>query len=148
MIVKELADWKILAGRVLVRLKEYPNHDKRAQCLILSGDLGAGKTTFTQNLADSLGVKEVVQSPTFTIMKFYQTLDPVFTSLIHMDAYRIEDKSELFPLGFFELLNKPKTLICVEWGERIIDSLPKDTIILSINHQQSDIRLVTIEKRE
>ncbi len=143
--IKELADWDTLANHILLSLKKQPALSKRAVVLVLSGDLGAGKTTFTQALARQLGVTDMVQSPTFTIMKFYNTSDVFFKHLIHMDAYRIETKDELRPLGFSELLVQPETLICIEWGERISEVLPKDTVFLNINHQSSDIRLVTIE---
>lgn len=145
-IIKELADWDTLANHVLLSLKNKPTNSSGATVLVLSGDLGAGKTTFTQALAARLGVLDVVQSPTFTIMKFYNTTDTDFKQLIHMDAYRIENISELKPLRFAELLKRPETLICIEWGERIAEVLPKEKISLTINHQSSDMRLVTIER--
>lgn len=143
-IISELEDWETLAFHLLLDLKNKSKKSAKATVLVLTGDLGAGKTTLTQVLAKQLGVMEMVQSPTFTIMKFYNTADNMFKQLIHMDAYRIENVSELKPLGFEELLNRKETLICVEWGERIMSALPKDIISLNINHQSSDIRVVTI----
>jgi tRNA threonylcarbamoyladenosine biosynthesis protein TsaE len=90
----------------------------------LVGDLGAGKTTFVQLLAKQLGVAEVVTSPTYLIMREYETTHPVFKRLVHMDAYRIEDISELGPLRFSEVLARPDTLVCIEWVDRIKDALP------------------------
>lgn len=144
-IIKELEDWETLAFHLLLSLRNKSQNPTEATILVLTGDLGAGKTTFTQILAKQLGVKEVVQSPTFTIMKFYDTTDNVFKRFIHMDAYRIEDILELKPLGLVELLKQPNTLICIEWGERIREALPRGITTLTINHQSSDMRVVTIE---
>lgn len=97
----------------------------------LVGDLGTGKTTFTQLLAKELGVSELVTSPTFLIMRSYKTTHPRFETLVHMDAYRIENVSELPPLGFSELLTDPTKLIVVEWADRIRNSLPPSTQYLT-----------------
>lgn len=92
--------------------------------LALHGDLGAGKTTFTQILARELGVTETVTSPTFVIMKTYQTTDPWFTTLVHIDAYRLKNSRELMVLGWDEILVDPHTIVCIEWPERVEDSIP------------------------
>ncbi len=141
--IKKISDWDDLARDLLnelrVRVKE-----ENAVVVVLSGDLGAGKTTFTQALARALGVSEVVSSPTFVIMRFYATTDSDFCELIHMDAYRIEDKTELGPLGFAELLQKPKTLLVVEWGERIETELGQRVVRLEISQPNNEERLVKI----
>jgi tRNA threonylcarbamoyladenosine biosynthesis protein TsaE len=98
----------------------------------LGGDLGAGKTTFVQQLAEILGVTEIVTSPTFVLMKSYETTDSVFQNLVHIDAYRIEDDSEMGPLDFATRITKPNTLICIEWAERISTFLPPRTIKLDL----------------
>ena len=104
-------------------LNELASNDG-ATVIALSGDLGAGKTTFVKALAKALGVTEHVTSPTFTIMSGYDTTNDRFEQLIHMDAYRIEDESELGPLRFTELLQQPNTLFCIEWAEQIAGALP------------------------
>lgn len=103
-----------------------------ATVLALHGDLGAGKTTFTKFLGQQLGVSEHMVSPTFTIMKGYETTDETFAHLIHMDAYRIDVMDELGPLRFTELLAMPHTLCIIEWAERVQSALPKDTTHLSL----------------
>ncbi len=103
-----------------------------ATIVALHGDLGAGKTTFVQTLGHLLGVAEQITSPTFTIMKVYETTNKTFTSLIHMDAYRLEDISELTPLRFSEILATPNTLFCIEWAERIDKALPAAVIHLTL----------------
>jgi tRNA threonylcarbamoyladenosine biosynthesis protein TsaE len=108
------------------------------------GDLGAGKTTFVQTLAKLLGVADVVTSPTFTIMKGYETApEAAFSTFIHMDAYRIEDQDELRPLHVAEIMKQPKTLFCIEWAERIYEALPEDTHFLSFTTTDSEARQIT-----
>jgi tRNA threonylcarbamoyladenosine biosynthesis protein TsaE len=100
----------------------------------LFGDLGSGKTTFTQALGKLLGVSEVMTSPTFVIEKIYllknhsEEIPVVFKRLIHIDAYRLEKGKELQSLGFAEILKDPKNLILIEWPERVVDILPPDLI--------------------
>lgn len=120
-----------LPGVVDEILETITAKDDGATVVCLTGDLGAGKTTFVQHLARELAVPEPVTSPTFTIMKRYDASKHNFNSLVHMDAYRLEGVSELEPLQFSDLLKQPQTLVCIEWGERIIESLPKDVIKLT-----------------
>ena len=115
-----------------------------ATVLALHGDLGAGKTTFTQALGRALGVAEQITSPTFTIMKGYETTDVDFIHLIHMDAYRIDDISELGPLRFGEILSTPKTLFCIEWAEKISAALPEKVLNLSLSVASETTRNVRI----
>ena len=103
-----------------------------AAVLGLSGDLGAGKTTFVQHVARALEVQESVTSPTFVIMKSYVTTDPRWRQLVHIDAYRIELVDELRVLGFATLLQQNNTIICIEWAERVISLLPPHTKTLII----------------
>ena len=91
----------------------------------LYGNLGAGKTTFTQAVAKALGVEEKVASPTFVIEKIYELTHKEFTHLIHIDAYRIDNSSELTLLGFKEIISNPQNLILVEWPEKIADIMPE-----------------------
>jgi tRNA threonylcarbamoyladenosine biosynthesis protein TsaE len=103
---------------------ELPVFEDQATVLALQGDLGAGKTTLTKALAQLLGVQEAVASPTFVIAKFYPASSYGFESMVHVDAYRIESEDELAPLGWSRLLQQPKTLLIVEWPEKISQSLP------------------------
>lgn len=96
-----------------------------ATVLALYGDLGSGKTTFTQSLARELGVTTKLVSPTFVLMKRYPLEGQVFSSLIHVDAYRIEDASELSKLHFEDTLRDPGNLVVIEWPERISELIPE-----------------------
>jgi tRNA threonylcarbamoyladenosine biosynthesis protein TsaE len=109
--------------------------DDKATVLALQGDLGAGKTTLTQSLAQVLGITDPVVSPTFVIAKFYQTHEGTFEHMVHIDAYRIESLDELGPLGWQSIMQQPRTLIVVEWPERIADALPAGTHHFTISHE-------------
>ena len=98
-----------------------PNKQKQATVVFLSGDLGSGKTTFTQHLAKSLGVKRTVPSPTFVIRRDYDLkVNPGgYKKLIHIDFYRLKGPEELKTIGWEEILKEPENLILVEWPERV-----------------------------
>ncbi len=116
--------------------KLIPKNDG-ATTLCLFGDLGSGKTTFTQAIGRSLGITEIMTSPTFVIEKIYQTNQgeafgvpkaSPWSKLIHIDAYRLDSGKELVALGFAEILKDPKNLILIEWPERVLDILPPDLV--------------------
>lgn len=99
------------------------------QCLLLlKGDLGAGKTTFTKALGKTLGVKKIINSPTFTILKSYQMGDE--RRLHHMDAYRMEGIVQ--DLGFEEIFDEDAICV-VEWPDYIEDMLPKERLSITIH---------------
>lgn len=99
---------------------------KKASVVGLFGDLGSGKTTFTQCSALFLGVAENTTSPTFVIEKRYPISYNGFSNLIHIDAYRLDSGKELLDLGWKEMSDNPKNLIFIEWPERVAEILPKD----------------------
>jgi tRNA threonylcarbamoyladenosine biosynthesis protein TsaE len=104
---------------------------QNATIIGLSGPLGAGKTTFAQGVARALGVKDVVNSPTFVIMKKYTLTDHPWDSLIHIDAYRLDGGEELERLGWQEIATNPKNLIIIEWIEKVKDIMPYETCQIS-----------------
>ncbi|MCI0619657.1 tRNA (adenosine(37)-N6)-threonylcarbamoyltransferase complex ATPase subunit type 1 TsaE [Candidatus Wolfebacteria bacterium] len=104
---------------------------ERATIVELRGELGSGKTTFVKAVAEALGVKDTVTSPTFVIEKVYKVSHPHFTNLVHIDAYRLESGNELRALGFPTLTQDPHNLILIEWPERVADILPENTPTLS-----------------
>jgi len=104
--------------------------------VVLTGDLGAGKTTFTKGLARALGVSRPVTSPTFTIVQEYEGRVPV----AHVDVYRLDRIQELYDLGFEELLEDRVTV--VEWGEAVALVLPRDRVDVRIAMVDDDDRRV------
>ncbi|QKY71223.1 tRNA (adenosine(37)-N6)-threonylcarbamoyltransferase complex ATPase subunit type 1 TsaE [Lentibacillus sp. CBA3610] len=108
---------------------------KPGDVVTLEGDLGAGKTTFTKGLANGLGIKRTVNSPTFTIIKEYHGEMPLY----HMDVYRLEDSDE--DIGFEEYFGGDG--ICViEWAHFIQDYLPAEYLNIKISYIDDRTRLL------
>ena len=117
--VNTLEETKALAQRIADLLP-------RPSLITLSGDLGAGKTTFTKSLGKELGVKSTINSPTFTILKSYRMADGA--PLHHIDAYRLEGIVQ--DLGFEECFDEG---VCVvEWPDYIEAALPKERLNIVI----------------
>lgn len=110
----------------------------------LVGNLGAGKTTFVQCVAEAFGVKEQITSPTFVIMKFYKISYSRFDTLIHIDAYRLKGGDELRKLGIDNILKNPKNLILIEWADLVADVLPDDTIKMNFEFVDDQTRKITL----
>lgn len=106
-------------------------------CVIaLTGELGAGKTALTKELALLLGVRDDVTSPTFVIMKSYPILiHRHFHTLVHIDAYRVESEDEMRVLGYADILKNSGYLVCIEWPERIPHLIPQDALRVHITLQ-------------
>ena len=134
----------VLAQEIVAMLKKEPTAG--ATVVALHGDLGAGKTTLVQAIGAHLGVIEHITSPTFTIMKQYETTDSHFETLVHMDAYRIDDLLELGPLRFDALLAEPKTLLCIEWAEKIKAALPANILTIALEIADEEARTVHISR--
>ena len=100
--------------------------------LLLSGDLGAGKTCFTQGLGRGLGVETRITSPTFTLANRHEG----HLTLNHLDVYRIEDLDDTLDLDLPELLEDGVTVI--EWGEQILPALPADHLLVRLLLSDSD----------
>ncbi len=111
------------------------------EVVLLNGDLGAGKTTFTQFVFKALGVKELVTSPTFAILKSYQGR----FKLHHFDTYRIT-VDEAIEAGFDEIFNEKGSVIFVEWSENIASLLPEKTIVVNIKYIDETTREFEIIK--
>jgi tRNA threonylcarbamoyladenosine biosynthesis protein TsaE len=115
----------------------------RGSCVALYGDLGAGKTSFVRGLAEGLGLKAHVTSPTFTIVNEYPGDIPLF----HFDLYRIEDESELFELGWDDYFERGG-ILAVEWGEKAAHSFPAGTVRVTIEKTGECSRRIQIDKPE
>ena len=103
---------------------------RRGGCVLLSGDLGAGKTTLVRALLRTLGHAGPVRSPTYAIVEPYRIGD---LEVYHLDLYRIADAAELDFLGLRDWL-RPENLVLVEWPERAGDRLPPADLIITLSH--------------
>lgn len=103
--------------------------------ITLEGDLGAGKTLFTKGIAKGLGVKRMVTSPTFTIVKEYEGAHPLY----HMDVYRLEDSDE--DIGFLEYFNG-QGITVIEWAQFINDYLPSERLDINITFLNEHSRVL------
>ncbi|MBS4224788.1 tRNA (adenosine(37)-N6)-threonylcarbamoyltransferase complex ATPase subunit type 1 TsaE [Lederbergia citrea] len=106
--------------------------------ILLEGDLGAGKTTFTKGLALGLDIKKTVNSPTFTIIKEYAGRIPLY----HMDVYRVQDSAE--DLGFDEYFYGDGVTV-IEWAHLIEDQLPDEKLAIYLYHQGDDERKLILK---
>ncbi|CAN5712169.1 hypothetical protein BH11PAT2_BH11PAT2_08850 [soil metagenome] len=117
-----------------------------ATLVTLSGELGAGKTSFTQGLAKALGIEESITSPTFVLEKVYDLPEETsrgFARLVHIDAYRLEGSESLLPLGLDLLLPDPKNLIVLEWPEMVEGQLPTPDVAVSIVVEEDITRTIS-----
>ncbi len=112
---------------------------KPGDVVFLEGDLGMGKTTFTQHFIQSMGVKEHVKSPTYTLFETY-THDE--QTMVHMDLYRLADPEELLYLGIEDILNG-HNIVLIEWPEKGQDILPSPQWRLQFSGNMSN-RTLTI----
>lgn len=109
--------------------------------IILSGELGAGKTKFTEGFLKYFGLEDEISSPTFTIVNEYTKND---INIYHFDVYRLEDSSEFYEIGGEEYFENGICLI--EWGELIDDVIPKDLLKIHISKsdENDNVRIINI----
>ena len=113
---------------------------RSGDCLLLSGELGAGKTTLVQGIARGLGIdpKEII-SPTFVLIREHNGRIPLY----HIDAYRITDPKELLEVGLLEYFEKPGLTI-IEWGEKVRALAPVDALEIHLEISQGDERRIRL----
>ncbi len=145
----ELSQLPAVTQKLIGILIEEAKDQKRATIIALNGDLGAGKTTLVKELARQIGVVGSVTSPTFVVMRKYESSHPVFKILVHVDAYRFESEAEAAPLQFHELCSQSDVLFCIEWPSRLpqfIASVSTITIDLLLGEHE-DERIITVTKK-
>ncbi len=116
---------------------------KKGDIIAYKGGMGAGKTTFTRGLAQGLGLKDDVTSPTFSIVNEYRGK----INLYHFDMYRILEADSLETTGFFDYPSE-ESVFAVEWSENIADFLPENTIIIEIEYLNENERRITVKGDE
>ena len=132
--IHSLADMETFA-------QQLAGHLEAGDVLLLDGDLGAGKTTFSQFLGRALGVTRTINSPTFNIIKSYKGSELYFH---HMDCYRLEDSEE--DLGFDEYFNDDAVTV-IEWSQFIADYLPETYLKITITVISETERALQLEAK-
>jgi len=113
---------------------------ERGQLILLSGDLGTGKTIITQGICAGIGVEEDVTSPTFNLINEYEGE----LSVYHMDLYRLENEEELGDLGFEDYL-EDKGIIIIEWPDIVYNIIPADFLYVKIRRISTEKREITLK---
>lgn len=122
--------------------KELASKSKNGDIFVLSGDLGSGKTKFTEGFLSYFNLENEISSPTFTIINEYHQND---INIFHFDVYRLEDSSEFYAIGGEEYFEKG---ICIiEWGELIEDALPKNYIKINFSRcsENENYRILNVQ---
>jgi tRNA threonylcarbamoyladenosine biosynthesis protein TsaE len=132
-VVTDSAQETIGFGRIFATLL------RERDVIVLTGSLGAGKTTFVQGVLKGFAIKKHALSPTFTLMREYKAKS---FNVYHVDLYRI-DAGDVSSIGLEDYLYTPKSITLIEWGEKIIDTLP-DYIKVSFSFAGPKRRSVTI----
>lgn len=124
---------------------ELAKNAKPGDVFCLYGDLGTGKTVFSQGFGAGLGIKEPICSPTFTILKeYHEGILPFY----HFDVYRIDDADEMDEIGYYDIIDKDGVCL-IEWAELISDILPShyNKVTIEKDAQKGfDYRRITIER--
>jgi len=128
--------WEI-AGKLL---KELNNNN----LIVLKGELGSGKTTFSQGVLKFLGAKGPFTSPTFVVMKKYNIEDKIYKTVYHLDCYRVGAK-DILELGWKEIIENKNNLVLVEWPEKIESVLPEKYIQVELETLGEDKRRISYE---
>lgn len=112
------------------------------QIVALEGQMGAGKTTFVQQVLKSMGIEELEGSPTYSLINQYES--PFFGTVYHLDLYRLNSLDEVFDIGIEELLYQ-KCVCLIEWPEKMVELLPDNTIWVYIRIEEDLTRTITIK---
>lgn len=132
--------WEIQDFTKLSELCQYLLFELKAKHIVISGDLGAGKTTTVKLLGDQLGISTPMTSPTFALLNEYESnYGPVY----HFDLYRLGDEEELLDLGFEEYLTE-NAWVFIEWPELVVNLLPEDFCRLNIEVTGPSSRKISI----
>lgn len=116
--------------------------------LALVGDLGSGKTTFVQGLAEGLGIKEKIISPTFILQRQYEVpknKSPI-TNFYHIDLYRLEGdiENEITKIGLKDAWCKPENIVVIEWADKARESIPASAIWITFEQINENMRKISI----
>lgn len=140
-VTKTSSETKALGLRFAKKLKA-------GDVVLLFGDLGSGKTTFTQGVAKGLGITNRIISPTFVLIRSYKVKCRDIKNLNHVDLYRIEKPSELATLGLTEVTEKVDSITLIEWADKLLDFRINRGYKIYFKHLNGSKREITIRDYE
>lgn len=114
----------------------------KALILALSGELGAGKTTFIKGFSKALGIREKILSPTFVLIHKHRLHASYFTNLYHIDAYRLKSEKDLLKLGIKEIFTNPENIVMIEWADKVRKIIPKNATWICFKHSSKGRRII------
>ncbi len=131
-------------GEILAN--ELKHEPASRRIIALSGELGSGKTTFTQGILKGLGMKGPYISPTFLVMKNYKlkAKSQKLKAVCHIDAYRVKAK-DILALGWEEIIRGKSSIITIEWADRIRKIIPKKAIWIKFKWLGKNERKITLQ---
>jgi tRNA threonylcarbamoyladenosine biosynthesis protein TsaE len=142
VITKNFEETRELGEKIVRKLND-------TTILALYGNLGSGKTTFTQGLAKGLGIDQKIISPTFIIVRKYEIPNNLtihqFNNFYHIDLYRIVNEGDIKSLGLEEILDDKTNIVAIEWPEKIENILPDKTMKLYFEYLENDRREIKIK---
>lgn len=138
-------DTSHIASQLAQRVLQAMPGRNAATVIALRGELGAGKTTFTQGFARALGVVEQPKSPTFNLAKEYQIPGTPYR-MWHLDCYRLNNHRDLVTIDLHRLFEDPNVIMMIEWPERVSDGLPRDHVEVHLTHEGPEQRGITIRE--
>ena len=124
--------------------KSYAKTLNKGDVLLLSGDMGAGKTVFTKGLAKGLGIDEEILSPTYAYLNVHGNLANK-NLLYHYDCYRLSSGEDAEALGLTDYFNDPNIICVIEWSENIVDALPNNCKKVTIEKIDENKRKITVK---
>ncbi len=125
--------------------EEFANKLTNGDVVMLSGDLGAGKTTFVQGIAKGLGIKDRILSPTFVLVRGHNVNSEKFDTLNHIDLYRIDEPQQIKKLGISEFISSENSVTIIEWAEKIKDFVPIKGYRINFVYFSENKREINIE---
>lgn len=120
---------------------------KAPTIIALYGHLGSGKTTFIQGLAQGLGIKKRILSPTFVFIRSYSLNDKNLSKFHHIDLYRLESEQGVAAIGLPEILNDKNAFTAIEWPEKIEFLLPKKILKIKLETLEENKRKILLNKK-
>jgi len=135
-LTKSSNETKNIAAEIALRYKDHGG------VILLTGELGSGKTTFTQGFAKALGIDQKIISPTFVLIRQHEISTE--KTLFHIDLYRMNENTDSKEIGLAEMAQNPNNIILIEWPERLT-KLPENCLTVEIkivSPMEREIRVV------